>query len=70
MNTSELAGKLAEARNVSKAETKAIVDAFLKELIAEAPTGAEISLPGFGKFKSNTHLNVKVEIRPVARKSR
>ena len=51
MNTSELAGKLAEAHNVSKAEAKTIVDAFLKELIAEVATGAEISLPGFGKFK-------------------
>jgi DNA-binding protein HU-beta len=36
---------------VSKAEAKTIVDAFLKELIAEAATGAEISLPDFGKFK-------------------
>jgi DNA-binding protein HU-beta len=51
VNTSELAGKLAEAHNVSKAEAKTIVDAFLKELIAEAATGVEISLPGFGKFK-------------------
>jgi len=51
VNTSELAGKVAEDNHVSKAQAKAIVEAFLKELIAEATVGAEIALPGFGKFK-------------------
>ena len=51
MNTSELAGKVAEANDVSKVQAKTLIDAFLKELIAEAATGAEIALPGFGKFK-------------------
>ena len=51
MNTAELAGKVAEANDVSKAQAKTLIDAFLKELIAEASTGAEIALPGFGKFK-------------------
>jgi len=51
VNTSELAGKVAEANDVSKVQAKTLIDAFLKELIAEAATGAEIALPGFGKFK-------------------
>jgi DNA-binding protein HU-beta len=51
VNTSELVAKLAGAHNVSKAEAKTIVDAFLKELIDEAVRGADISLPRFGKFK-------------------
>ncbi len=51
MNTLELAGKVAEANNVSKVQAKTILDAFLKELIAEASNGAEVTLPGFGKFK-------------------
>jgi DNA-binding protein HU-beta len=51
VNTAELSAKVAEAANISKAQAKTLVDAFLKELIAEAATGAEIALPGFGKFK-------------------
>jgi len=51
VNTSELISKIAEAHDVSKAQAKTLIDAFLKELIAEAATGGEISLPGFGKFK-------------------
>ena len=51
MNTSELAGKVAEANDVSKVQAKTLIDAFLKELISEASAGAEIALPGFGKFK-------------------
>ena len=51
MNTSELAAKIAEANDISKAQAKTLIDAFLKELVAEAATGAEVALPGFGKFK-------------------
>ena len=51
MNTSELIAKIAEANDMSKAQAKPLIDAFLKELIAEAVAGGEISLPGFGKFK-------------------
>ncbi len=49
MNTSELIAKIADATDLSKTQAKTIVDAFLKELVAEATTGAEISLPGFDK---------------------
>jgi DNA-binding protein HU-beta len=51
VNTAELSAKIAEANDISKAQAKTLVDAFLKELVAEAATGAEIALPGFGKFK-------------------
>ena len=51
MNTSELVAKLAEAHGVNKGKAKAIVDDFLKDIVAAAAGGAEVSLPGFGKFK-------------------
>ena len=51
MNTSEIVARLAEAQDANKTQAKSIVDAFLKELVAVAATGEEISLPGFGKFK-------------------
>jgi DNA-binding protein HU-beta len=36
---------------LSKAQAKAIVDDFLKDIVDAAARGAEVSLPGFGKFK-------------------
>lgn len=51
MNTAELAAKIAEANDIGKTQAKTLIDAFLKELVSEAAGGAEIALPGFGKFK-------------------
>ena len=51
MNTAELAAKIAEANDIGKTQAKTLIEAFLKELVAEASGGAEIALPGFGKFK-------------------
>jgi DNA-binding protein HU-beta len=51
MNTSELVTKLAETHSVSKAKAKAIVDDVLRGIVDTAASGAEVSLPGFGKFK-------------------
>ena len=51
MNTSELAAKVAESNNVSKSHAKTLIEAFFTELISQASFGAEITLPGFGKFK-------------------
>jgi len=51
MNTADLAAKLAEQNSLSKSQAKTIVDELLKEIVAAASTGAEVSLPGFGKFK-------------------
>jgi len=51
VNTAELAAKIAEAHDIGKTQAKTLIEAFLKELVAEAAGGAEIALPGFGKFK-------------------
>ena len=51
MNTTELAAKIAEAHGVSKAQAKSIVEDILKDIVDAATGGAEVSLPGFGKFK-------------------
>jgi DNA-binding protein HU-beta len=51
MNTTELIAKLTEAHSVSKAQAKSIVDDILKNIVDTAASGAEVSLPGFGKFK-------------------
>jgi DNA-binding protein HU-beta len=51
MNTTELVAKLAETHGVSKAQAKSIVDDIMKNILDAAASGAEVSLPGFGKFK-------------------
>ena len=51
MNATELVAKLSETHSVSKAQAKSIVDDFLKDIVDAAASGAEVSLPGFGKFK-------------------
>jgi DNA-binding protein HU-beta len=51
VNTSEIAAKVADAHEISKAKAKTLIEAFLKELVTEAANGTEIALPGFGKFK-------------------
>ena len=51
MNTTELVAKIAEAHGVAKAQAKAIVEDILKDIVDAAASGAEVSLPGFGKFK-------------------
>ena len=51
MNTAELVAKIADAHGVSKAQAKLIVDDILKDILDAAASGAEVSLPGFGKFK-------------------
>ena len=51
MNATELIAKLAETHGVSKAQAKSIVDDIMKNILDAAASGAEVSLPGFGKFK-------------------
>ncbi len=51
MNTTELVTKLAETHSLSKTQAKVIVDDVLKRIIEATASGAEVSLPGFGKFK-------------------
>lgn len=51
MNAAELADRIASERGVTKTEAKQTVDAVFKAIIDAAKGGAEVSLPGFGKFK-------------------
>ena len=51
MTATELVAKLAETHGVSKAQAKSIVDDIFKDIVDAAASGAEVSLPGFGKFK-------------------
>lgn len=51
MNTSDLAAKLSETHGITKAQAKSIVDDTLRTIVDAASGGAEVSLPGFGKFK-------------------
>ena len=51
MNTNELIAKIADAHDVSKVQAKSIVDDILKHIVDAAVSGAEVSLPAFGKFK-------------------
>jgi DNA-binding protein HU-beta len=49
--TSDIADKIAGEQNITKAKAKAIVDSVFKEIATAAVSGAETSIPGFGKFK-------------------
>ncbi len=51
MNTTELVAKIAEVHSVSKAQAKSIVEDIFKDIVDAAASGAEVSLPGFGKFE-------------------
>lgn len=47
----EIADKVAGEQGLTKAQAKAIVDSVFKQIADAAATGAETSIPGFGKFK-------------------
>jgi DNA-binding protein HU-beta len=47
----EIADKLASEHNLTKAQSKALLDGVFKAIAEAASTGEEVSLPGFGKFK-------------------
>lgn len=49
--TTEIADKIAAEQNLTKAQAKTIVEAVFKEITNAAASGAETSIPGFGKFK-------------------
>lgn len=51
MNITELTDHLASARNLSKADARQTIDVVLQAIVEAAKGGAEVSLPGFGKFK-------------------
>lgn len=49
--TTEIADKIAAEQNLSKAQARAIVESVFKQISDAARSGAETSIPGFGKFK-------------------
>lgn len=49
--TTEIAEKIATEQNLTRAQAKAIVDGVFKEIATAAVSGAETSIPGFGKLK-------------------
>jgi DNA-binding protein HU-beta len=51
MNVQELADRLAEAHDVSKADARAMIDTLTAAIAEAAKSGDEVALPGFGKFK-------------------
>lgn len=52
--TNEIADKIAADQNLTKAQSKAIVESVFKQITDAARTGAETSIPSFGKFKVKT----------------
>ncbi|WP_117190203.1 HU family DNA-binding protein [Rhizobium terrae] len=49
--TNEIADKIAADHSLTKAQGKAIVEAVFAAITGAATSGAETSIPGFGKFK-------------------
>lgn len=49
--TNEIADKVAADHGLTKAQGKAIVEAVFAAITSAATSGAETSIPGFGKFK-------------------
>jgi DNA-binding protein HU-beta len=47
----EIADKIATDHSLTKAQGKAIVESVFAAVIGAATSGAETSIPGFGKFK-------------------
>ena len=65
MNTTELV-----AKGVSKVQAKSIVDDIFKDIVDAAASGAEVSLPGFGKFKVKAAPHSRRSAKPLHRAPR
>jgi DNA-binding protein HU-beta len=51
MNNSDLADRIAETGNTTKADARKIVDGVFAAIAEAAAAGEEVSISGFGKFK-------------------
>jgi DNA-binding protein HU-beta len=51
MNNAELAERIAETNELTKADARKIVDAVFAAIADAAAAGDEVALNGFGKFK-------------------
>lgn len=49
--TNEIADKIAAEHNLTKVQSRAVVEAVFSAITTAATSGAETSIPGFGKFK-------------------
>lgn len=49
--TNEIADKIAAEHGLTKVQSKSVVEAVFSSIMAAATSGAETSIPGFGKFK-------------------
>lgn len=49
--TTEIADKIATEQSLTKTQAKAIVESVFSQISEAARSGAETSIPGFGKFK-------------------
>ncbi len=49
--TNAIADKIAGEQGLTRAQSKAIVEAVFAEIVAAATSGNETSIPAFGKFK-------------------
>jgi len=50
MDTTELADQIATEHGISKTQAKSIIESVLKGITDALAGGAEVLLPGFGKF--------------------
>ncbi len=50
MNKKQLAGKVAEKSDLSKAEAEKLIDVMLEEILASLQKGEKVRLVGFGNF--------------------
>ncbi len=51
MNIVELAERVAAEQDLDKTQARKVIEATLKVVVDAAKGGAEVALPGFGKFK-------------------
>jgi len=51
MNIAQLADQIAAKQNLDKGQARKVIEATLKAVVNAAKGGAEVALPGFGKFK-------------------
>jgi len=49
--TNEIADKIAAEHGLTKVQSKAVVEAVFSAITAAATSGAETSIPGFGKVR-------------------
>jgi DNA-binding protein HU-beta len=50
-STNEIADNIAADHNLTKVQAKSVVESVFKQIADAAKSGAETSIPGFGKFK-------------------